>query len=138
MRDPLRQVDGSKPPGVVRRAFSRIALTRGLLFFSRHVSWKLDPVLLSLSRGRIASTGTIPTAVLQTRGARTGELRRNAVIYWRDGDAAVIAASQAGGPNNPSWVLQPARHPGGRVRQSADASNHRGGRRGTFPALGGR
>jgi deazaflavin-dependent oxidoreductase (nitroreductase family) len=103
MHDSLRQVDGSKPPGAFRRAFSRLATTRGVLFFSRHVSWKLDPVLLRLTGGRFSSTGTIPTGVLQTRGARTGKLRRNAVIYWRDGEAAVIAASQAGRPDNPSW-----------------------------------
>src|SRR5436305_13905528 len=99
----LRQVDASKPPGAFRRAFSRVATTRGLLFFSRHVSWKIDPILLRLTRGRLSSTLMIPTGVLQTRGARTGELRRNAVIYWHDGEATVIAASHAGRPANPSW-----------------------------------
>ena len=79
------------------------ALTRPLLFFSRHVSWKLDPVLLRLTRGRVASTMFVRTAVLETRGARTGERRRNAVIYWNDGDRFTIAASQAGSPRNPAW-----------------------------------
>ena len=37
---------------------------------SRHVSWKLDPILLRLTRGRVSTTLMIPTAVLETRGAR--------------------------------------------------------------------
>jgi deazaflavin-dependent oxidoreductase (nitroreductase family) len=98
-----RFVDATRPPGRFRRAFAAIALTRPLLFLSRHVSWKLDPVLLRLTRGRVASTMFVRTAVLETRGARTGERRRNAVIYWHDGDRITIAASQAGSPRNPAW-----------------------------------
>jgi deazaflavin-dependent oxidoreductase (nitroreductase family) len=103
MTQGLRHVDPSGPPGRLRRAFSALATTRGLLFFSRHVSWKLDPLLLRLTRGRFATTLMIRTGLLETRGARTGALRRNAVIYWHDGDRVTIAASQAGGPRNPAW-----------------------------------
>jgi deazaflavin-dependent oxidoreductase (nitroreductase family) len=103
MPNALRQIDASKSPGVVRRAYSWLATTSGALFISRHVSWKLDPILLRLTRGRISSTLMIRTGVLETRGARTGELRRNAVIYWRDGEATIIAASYAGRPGHPSW-----------------------------------
>ncbi len=35
--------------------------------------------------------------------ARTGEQRRNAVIYWNDGDRITIAATLAGAPRNPGW-----------------------------------
>ena len=30
----------------------------------------------------------LPTAVLETRGAKSGALRRNAVIYFHDGDGS--------------------------------------------------
>ena len=99
----VRPTHPEREPGLLRRWFSRLATTRPLLFLSRHISWKLDPVLLRLSGGRVATTLMLPTAVLETRGARTGERRRNAVIYWHDGDRIVIAASQAGAPQNPSW-----------------------------------
>jgi len=103
MRTQIRPTQPEREPGALRRGFSRLATTRPLLFLSRHISWKLDPVLLRLSGGRIASTLMLPTAVLETRGARTGARRRNAVIYWHDGDRITIAASQAGAPRNPSW-----------------------------------
>jgi F420H(2)-dependent quinone reductase len=99
----LRFVDASRPPGPFRRAYAAVATLRPVLFFTRHVAWKLDPILLRLTRGRVATTLMFPTAVLETTGARTGQPRRNAVIYWNDGDRVLIAASQAGSPQNPDW-----------------------------------
>jgi deazaflavin-dependent oxidoreductase (nitroreductase family) len=107
----LRVVDATRPPGRFRRAFAAFSATRPALFFSRHVMWKLDPVLLRLTRGRVAGTLIFPTAVLETRGARTGERRRNAVIYWHDGGRVTIAASQAGSPRNPAWYYNLLAHP---------------------------
>jgi deazaflavin-dependent oxidoreductase (nitroreductase family) len=85
------------------RVMSRLATTRPARFISRHLGWKLDPILLRLTGNRVATTVVIPTAVLETRGARSGTLRRNAVIYFHDGDRAVIAASNAGAPQHPDW-----------------------------------
>lgn len=65
--------------------------------------WKIDPVLLRATRGRLGTGLLLPTALLQTRGARTGQIRRNAVIYFHDGELVTIVASQAGRPGNPSW-----------------------------------
>lgn len=107
----LRFVDATRPPGFLRRAFAALATTRALLFFSRHVSWKLDPFLLRLTRGRLSTSVVIPTALLETTGARTGAPRRNAVIYWHDGNRVTIAASQAGGPRNPNWYYNVLAHP---------------------------
>ena len=72
-------------------------------FISRHVSWKLDPLLLQVTGGRVATTLVFPTAVLETRGAKSGERRRNAVIYFHDGGVIVIVASNAGNPRHPAW-----------------------------------
>jgi deazaflavin-dependent oxidoreductase (nitroreductase family) len=107
----LRVVDVTRPPGRFRRAYAAFAATRPALFISRHLMWKLDPLLLRLTRGRVASTLVFPTAVLETRGARTGEQRRNAVIYWHDGGRVTIAASQAGSPSNPAWYYNLLAHP---------------------------
>src|SRR5262249_31083324 len=64
--------------------------------------WKLDPLLLRLTGGRVASTLVFPTAVLETCGARSGASRRNAIIYFHDGDRGIIAASHAGRPPHPA------------------------------------
>ncbi len=68
-----------------------------------HVVWKLDPHLLRLSGGRIGMGLTMPTALLETTGAKSGERRGNAVIYFNDGEKLTIVASKLGLPENPAW-----------------------------------
>ena len=107
----LRHVDATRPPGLFARVWAAIAATPLSRFVSRHVSWKLDPLLLRLTRGRLATTLVFPTAVLETRGARSGALRRNAVIYFHDGERVTIVASNAGSPRHPSWYHNLRAHP---------------------------
>ncbi len=45
----------------------------------------------------------VPTLLLTTTGRKSGELRRTALIYGRDGDDYVIVASKGGAPSNPLW-----------------------------------
>ena len=107
----LRYVDATRPPGALARAYSALAATRLARLISRHVSWKLDPFLLRMSRGRLATTLVFPTAVLETRGARSGTLRRNAIIYFNDGDRLTIVASNAGDSRHPGWYHNLRAHP---------------------------
>lgn len=90
-------------PGVVRRIYAAFATTRLGRLVSRLVGWKLDPILLRLSGGRLATTLLFPAAVLETVGARTGARRRNAVMYFHDGDRITIVASHAGAARHPGW-----------------------------------
>ncbi len=45
----------------------------------------------------------VPTLLLTTTGRKSGELRRTALIYGRDGEDLVIVASKGGAPTNPLW-----------------------------------
>jgi deazaflavin-dependent oxidoreductase (nitroreductase family) len=47
----------------------------------------------------------VPTLLLTTRGRKSGEQRRTALIYGTDGDRYVLVASQGGAPTHPSWYL---------------------------------
>ena len=107
----LRHVDPDQSPGVIRRLYAALAATRAARFVSRHVNWKLDPFLLRVTGGRFATTLVFPTAVLETRGARSGALRRNAIIYFHDGDRVTIAASNAGDSKHPGWYHNLRAHP---------------------------
>lgn len=107
----LRRVDPTRPPGRLRRAYSAFGATRVARFISRHVNWKLDPLLLRLTRGRLASTLMIRSALLETTGAKSGARRRNTIIYFHDGDKVTLAASNAGDPGNPSWYYNLRAHP---------------------------
>ena len=48
--------------------------------------------------------------LLTTRGAKSGEVRTNPVVYHRDGDRYVIAASKSGAPSHPDWYHNLVKH----------------------------
>ncbi len=81
------------------------------MWLAEKVSWRLDPYLLRLTGGRISTAWPIPAALLETRGARTGRPRRNATIYFHDGDRVTIVASYRGEPRHPAWYHNVRAHP---------------------------
>jgi deazaflavin-dependent oxidoreductase (nitroreductase family) len=99
----LKHVDPTRRRSFLTRAYAAIGTMRLGQFISRHVFWKLDPFLLRATGGRLSMALVIRTAVLETRGAKSGELRRNAVIYFHDGDRVTIIASNAGSARHPAW-----------------------------------
>ncbi len=104
MPAPLKYVDPDRPRSLFSRAYAALANTRLGRFLSVHVLWKLDPLLMRATGGRLGSgLSLIPTALLETRGAKSGALRRNTVIYFHDGDRVTIIASKLGMTKHPAW-----------------------------------
>jgi deazaflavin-dependent oxidoreductase (nitroreductase family) len=99
----LRYVDPTRRPGSLSRLFAALANTRLGRFLSVNVVWKVDPHLMRLTRGHVGMGLLLPTALLETRGAKSGEVRRNSVIYFHDGDRVTIVASKLGLPRHPAW-----------------------------------
>jgi len=103
MSSRLKYVDPNQPSGRFSRAYAAFSNTRLGRFLSIHVVWKLDPPLMRATGGRLGFDLMIPTALLETRGARSGKLRRNVVIYFHDGERVTIVASKLGLPEHPAW-----------------------------------
>jgi deazaflavin-dependent oxidoreductase (nitroreductase family) len=91
--------------------YAGLSSTRFGRFVSAKVMWKVDPYLLRATRGRLGMGLILPTALLETRGAKSGAVRRNAVIYFHDGDRVTIVASKAGADKHPSWFHNLCAHP---------------------------
>ena len=104
-------VDPYKRRGRLYLALCRLSTTKAGLWLSVHIAWKLDPHLLKLTKGRFSTTGPVAAALLETRGARTGRRRRNATLYFHDGDRVTIIASKRGWPKNPAWYHNLREHP---------------------------
>jgi deazaflavin-dependent oxidoreductase (nitroreductase family) len=85
------------------RAYAAFSNTRLGRFLSVHVVWKVDPYLMRATKGHFGMDLMIPTALLETRGAKSGALRRNVVIYFNDGDRVTIVASKLGLEKHPAW-----------------------------------
>jgi deazaflavin-dependent oxidoreductase (nitroreductase family) len=107
----LKYVDPSRRPGLFSRAYAAFSNTRLGRFISVHVVWKVDPFLMRVTRGRVGLDLTIPTALLETKGAKSGVVRRNVVIYFHDGDRVTIVASKLGLANHPAWFHNLRAHP---------------------------
>jgi deazaflavin-dependent oxidoreductase (nitroreductase family) len=103
MATQLKHVDPNRRPGPFRRAYAALANTRLGRFMSVHIVWKVDPYLMRLTGGRLGLGLVMPTALLETRGAKSGEVRRNVVIYFHDGERVTIVASKLGLPQHPAW-----------------------------------
>lgn len=102
-RGGLPYVDPNARRGPLYRAFVRFLATPLAAWLSINVVWKVDPRLMRLTGGRVGLGLMLPTALLETRGARSGRLRRNGVIYFHDGDRVTIIASKLGAPEHPAW-----------------------------------
>ena len=99
----LKRVDPLARRGLLYRVYASMVGTRPVGWLSRHIGWKLDPILMRLTGGRLGVGLVLPTALLETRGARTGQLRRNVLIYFHDGERVTVVASHIGLPRHPSW-----------------------------------
>ena len=110
-RRTLRYVDPDATRGPLYRAWATFVASPVGFWLSRNIGWKVDPYLLRLTGGRLGTGLIIPTALLETRGAHTGQARRNGVIYFHDGERVTVIASKAGAPEHPSWFYNARANP---------------------------
>ena len=107
----LGYVDPYRRRGRLYRAVCRLSASRLGAWLSVNVAWKVDPHLLKITRGRFSTAAPVAAALLESRGARTGRPRRNATIYFHDGDRVTIIPSLRGWPKNPAWYYNLRKHP---------------------------
>lgn len=99
--DPIADSLVSSP---AKRMVINAAISPGGQWFLRHVSPRVDPRLMRLTRGRVSSVGTFPRSVLLTStGAKSGVQRTTPLIYFTDGDRVILVASNYGGTTHPAW-----------------------------------
>src|SRR5437879_2349027 len=103
MKRKLRYVDPHERRGPLYRALCRFSATKVGGWLSVNVAWKVDPHLLELTRGRFSTAWPVAAGLLETLGARTGQPRRNATLYFHDSHRVTIIASLRGWPKNPAW-----------------------------------
>lgn len=63
--------------------------------------------------------------LLTTRGAKSGQVRTTPLVYHRDGDRYVIAASKGGAPSHPGWYHNLLKHPEAEIEVGTEKFNVR-------------
>src|SRR5436189_2295285 len=130
----LRYVDPHKRRGRVYLTLCRFSATTAGAWLSVNVAWKVDPYLLKLTRGRFSTATPVAAALLESRGARTGQPERHALLpRRRSGNDHRVAAGVA---EEPSLVLQPPQSSRRRFRRPAVPRRSRGRRSRAATTLG--
>jgi deazaflavin-dependent oxidoreductase (nitroreductase family) len=123
----LPSVDPNVPPSRLKRATVAIALSKPGTWFYINVASRIDPWLIRLTGGRIdSSLGLVPILLMSTRGARSGIERTVPLLYFTDGDDAILMASSFGRPRFPAWYHN--------VTANPDVTLYAKGRRGRYHA----
>jgi len=89
---------------MIRRLVRRAGHTRTL---SRLGSLLVpaDRLVGRLTGGRVVALALVPSLVLTTTGRKSGQPRRQPLLYVRDGDAFVVIGSNWGKTRQPAWTL---------------------------------
>src|SRR5205807_6379980 len=107
----LRYVDPYRQRSRLYFAACRFTTTKVGMWLAEKIAWNVDPYLLKLTRGRLSTSAPVASALLETRGAQTGRPRRNATLYFHDGDRVTIIASFRGEPRHPNWYYNVRANP---------------------------
>lgn len=84
---------------------------------------KVHQKLYELSDGLVGHRMLgVPTLLLRTTGARSGQTRTNGLVYARDGDRYLVVASKGGADTAPGWLFNCVRTPPRKSRSDASAS----------------
>lgn len=104
-------VDPTQPPSGSKKLMHRVGMSKAGRWFGIEVGSRVDPVLLRLSRGRLATTSFFPLVLMTVPGRRTGTARTVPLVYFTQGDEVILTASSFGRAENPAWYLNAKAHP---------------------------
>jgi deazaflavin-dependent oxidoreductase (nitroreductase family) len=88
----------------LEQQLENFAKTKAGGWYFVNVAMRVDRVLLPLSNGRISSSPGQPVCLLETVGAKSGEVRKTPLLFIPDGERMVLVGSKAGAPKHPAWV----------------------------------
>jgi deazaflavin-dependent oxidoreductase (nitroreductase family) len=119
-------VDPLAKRGRVYQALTAVLGTKAGRSFAINFASRVDPYLIKASRGYVTIGLLLPSANLTTTGAKSGAPRTSTVLYFSDGDDAILVASSFGREKHPAWYHNLKAHP--------DATLERSGRTGRYTA----
>ncbi len=99
-------------PRFLRRPVAALSRTRAFRSLGPRLMPPLEKVTRWFTRGRTPLSGAlVPSLVLHTVGARTGEPRRTELMYCPDGDDMLVTGSNFARDTHPAWTANLLAHP---------------------------
>jgi deazaflavin-dependent oxidoreductase (nitroreductase family) len=104
-------LDPAFPKGKLYRFSEALAQTAGGRWLAINVSSRVDPLLLRLSGGRVATFPQARVVLLTVPGRKSGEPRTTPLLYYTDGDDVILIASSFGREKHPGWYYNIVANP---------------------------
>jgi deazaflavin-dependent oxidoreductase (nitroreductase family) len=118
-------LDPDFPKGRGYRGSERFAQTAVGRWLAINVAARVDPLLLRLSGGRVASFPQAKVVLLTVPGRRSGEPRTTALLYYTEGDDVIVIASSYGRDKHPGWYHNVIAHPEVELRVGSRGGRYR-------------
>ena len=99
----VRPFDPTAKRGPLLNLLERAFRTSPGTWAAINIGQRVDPHLMRATGGRIRLTVTAPTILLTHIGAKSGRRRTTPLLYFTDGDDAVLIASKGGAASHPAW-----------------------------------
>jgi deazaflavin-dependent oxidoreductase (nitroreductase family) len=111
--DGIPRFDPERDRGTAARLLQLVLasapLRRLISYVAQHYA---DAFLHWLARSRVGGHLPLPFASMTTTGARSGQPRTTAVLYFNDAEDLILVASNFGGDRHPSWYYNLRANPG--------------------------
>jgi deazaflavin-dependent oxidoreductase (nitroreductase family) len=117
-------VDPAKPNRFREVLIEPVARTEAGRWWLINVAPKLDPLFYRLSGGRFTSV-PLPMLFLTHTGARSGRKSTTPLVYFTDGEDAIVVASNYGRKSHPAWYYNVKANPEVEVKVAGRVYHYR-------------
>jgi deazaflavin-dependent oxidoreductase (nitroreductase family) len=104
-------VDPTQEPSGFRKLMHRAGMSSAGRWFGIEVGSRVDPALLKLTRGRLATTSFFPLVLLSVKGRKSGAWRTVPLVYFTQNEEVILTASSFGRAKHPAWYLNAKANP---------------------------
>ena len=99
-------------PRALRPSVAWFSRTRLFRATGPRIMPPFERAMTRLTRGRVQASGLlVPSLVLHTTGAKSGEARDTTLMYVPDGDDMLVTGSNFAREDHPAWTANLLKHP---------------------------
>jgi deazaflavin-dependent oxidoreductase (nitroreductase family) len=111
MRSRVPPVDPTVPRRIRKALMQPAALSPAGRWYLMNVAPRIDLSLGRLTRGRLTSLPGLPLLLMTHTGAKSGREYTTPLVYFTDGDEAIMIASNYGQERHPAWLRNVSANP---------------------------
>ena len=115
----------NRKPNAVQRFFHRVVSLEPVSKLLSRILQPMDELALFITRGKhTVAELLLPTIVVETIGARSGQTRVHPLGGFLDGDKYILVGTNFGSKHHPAWVHNLRAHPECVVHAHATTGNY--------------